>query len=335
MESSRQTAGRSHGPSAAERQWRQALRTAGYDVAPTTIPVHPSQLNRLQADKAAAERAYRAFVAAEPDNLMGLDGLAFLLQHRGALAEAVQVRRQRFTAEARSRGIPEDQVPAVAAFLAASLGDGPTPSAVPPAYVTTAFDEAAASYDEHLVERLIYRGPQLLYDAVLHVLGADPTGLNILDLGCGTGLAGRALRPIAKRLAGIDLSGQMLRHAHASGDYDALQQAEIIDFLRATDEQFDLVVAADVLNYFGDLSPVFGGVAARLRPDGLFAMTVEMGESRPVRLRGPLRRFQHSQTHLREASAGAGVQERLLDAVVLRHEKGEPVHAWRGVWQLA
>lgn len=335
MESGREVETRSKGPSAAEREWRQALRAAGYEVAPTTIPVHPSQLNRMQADKAAAERAYRRFVAAEPDNLMALDGLAFLLQHRGQLLEAAQVRRQRFTAEARNLGLSEDEVPAVAAFLAASLGDGDVPGAAPESYVAAIFDKAAATFDEQLVNRLEYRGPQLLGEALSQVLGARAAGLHILDLGCGTGLMGTALRPLARRLSGVDLSGAMLARAQTSGVYDELCHAEIITYLSTHEEQFDLIVAADVLNYFGDLSPVFRAIARRLRPGGRCAVTVEMGESQRIRLRGSLRRFQHSRAHLADAAGAAGLKEQVMEAVVLRMEKGEPVNAWLGVWEKA
>lgn len=325
---------RATGPSPAEREWRDGLRAAGYQVAATNIRVHPSQLIHPAGDKRGAEVAYRQFVSAEPDNLMGLDGLAFLLQHRGAWDEAKQVRRQRYAAEARNLGVPEDEIPAAVDFMAASLGDGPMPAVAPAAYVAHMFDDAADSYDDRLVNGLGYQGPQLLTDAIQATIRPQSGELEILELGCGTGLAGQRLRPFAKRLSGIDLSGEMLRRARDRQIYDDLAQSEIVQFLSGSSRRFDLIVAVDVLNYIGDLNPVFAGMTRCLRQNGHCAVTVESREDVEYRLRGT-RRYQHSRAYLEDCARIAGLTLQSLDQVVLRREQGEPVAAWRGVWQLS
>ncbi|MBK6472076.1 MAG: methyltransferase domain-containing protein [Betaproteobacteria bacterium] len=115
---------------------------------------------------------------------------------------------------------------------------------------------------------------------------ADPDGFDAaLDLGCGTGLCGPLLRPLARHLTGLDLSAAMLGRARATGVYDRLEQADAAQFLAAISERFDLVVAADVLIYIGDPGPLFAA-AQRAMQRGLFAFTVEAadnGEAGPVR----------------------------------------------------
>jgi len=323
---------RSKGPSAAERAWRDALRQAGYQVAPTSIAVHPSQLNNPAADKRGAEAAYAEFVAAEPDNLMALDGLAFLLQHRGDWPGSLAVRRQRYAVEARQLGVAEQNIASVVDFLASSLGDGAAPVAVPQAYVAALFDDTAACYDEHLTGNLEYRGPDLLQRAVADVLGPQAAGLDILDLGCGTGLAGVPFRPIARRLTGVDLSQRMLERARERGIYDELHQSEIVAFVHATEQRHDLIIAADVFNYLGDLSPVLSGAARVLRGGGWLAVTIESGIDGDFRLRGK-RRYQHGRHYLERTAQAAGLAACRIEEVELRQEMGEPVRAWCGVWQ--
>src|SRR5690348_4724110 len=98
-----------------------------------------------------------------------------------------------------------------AAVRLARLGVLP-PVAMPTAYIRSLFDGYAPGFEDSLVGRLGYRGPDLLVDALARA--APLTTLNsVLDLGCGTGLAGAAIRPHAKRLTGVDLSPRMLQAA--------------------------------------------------------------------------------------------------------------------------
>ena len=111
---------------------------------------------------------------------------------------------------------------------------------------------------------------------------------HMLDLGCGTGLAGMAFRPLVRRLTGIDLSPAMVARARAKQVYDRLDTDDLVQFLAAEQSNggvYDLVVAADVFVYLFDLAPVATAVAKVLRPDGLFAFTVENPRRRRCRAR--------------------------------------------------
>ena len=194
--------------------------------------------------------------------------------------------------------------------------------ALPAAYVAALFDDYAPRFDSHLVEGLGYRGPAVLLDA-LHEAGAPPRFGRVLDLGCGTGLMGRAIRPRADRLMGVDLSPAMIEVAAATGLYDDLAVDALESTLaRHAAGSLDLTLAADVFVYCGDLHPVVAAATAALAPGGLLAFTAQRGnDSEPVRLGDDLR-VSHSAGHLRGAIEAAGLLVRHLADVSTRRENG-------------
>jgi predicted TPR repeat methyltransferase len=99
----------------------------------------------------------------------------------------------------------------------------------------------------------------------------------VLDLGCGTGLCGRALRQhlAVGHLEGIDLSATMARAAQDSGAYDAVTTGDMVQTLRSSPRRVDLVLAADVFIYLGDLQPVFEALRGVLVPGGWLCFSVE------------------------------------------------------------
>jgi predicted TPR repeat methyltransferase len=151
------------------------------------------------------------------------------------------------------------------------------------------------------------------------------TGLDVLELGCGTGLAGPDLRRRAARLVGIDLSPDMVAHAQETHAYDRLEVAEITEWLtRADPQQFDLIAACDTMIYFGDLRQVFAPASKRLRPGGTLALTVERGEGAPFRLTDS-GRYVHAESHIREAARDAGFTVASVGENLIRYEYGEAV----------
>jgi predicted TPR repeat methyltransferase len=141
----------------------------------------------------------------------------------------------------------------------------------PPGYVEAHFDAFAERFDYQLVEMLNYAAPA---DLAALLSGRFERAL---DLGCGTGLAAESLAQLADHLTGVDLSGGMLARAAERGGYDDLVKAEAQDFLESHPDSFDLVFAADVLIYFGDLKALFDAVAKALAPGGCFAFSTESG----------------------------------------------------------
>jgi predicted TPR repeat methyltransferase len=205
-----------------------------------------------------------------------------------------------------------------ARFLLAGLGEGPAPARAPAAYVRELFDAFAPRFDAELEGALAYRTPALL--AALLAPGARG---RVLDLGCGTGLSGAALKPFAQRLEGLDLSPRMLDAAREKRLYDALHEADLLDFLPKRRAAYDLIAAADVLNYLGDLAPVFAAIRAALKPQGEAVFSLESGEAAVILGEGL--RFRHHPAHAATLAEAAGFAVERQDAATLRRERGEEV----------
>lgn len=205
--------------------------------------------------------------------------------------------------------------------LAFALG---APARLEADFVRGLFDGFAESYDDHMRRRLRYRGPERVKEALETTGGLPPGGLDILDLGCGTGLMGEVLRPFARRLDGIDLSPGMIDKARERGFYDSLRVAEMLEALAAESVSRDLVVAADALVYLGDLMAVFRAAALALKPGGHFAGTVEESTGPAVDLQ-PSRRFRHSRGHIAACAAAAGLELAFLESASYREENMIPV----------
>jgi predicted TPR repeat methyltransferase len=221
-----------------------------------------------------------------------------------------------------------------AAGRLALLQRGPTLGALSPAYVARLFDDYAPRFEAHLTGELLYRGPELIV-AALERLDATRRFSRCLDLGCGTGLAGAAVRGRVDTLLGVDLSPGMIARARDAGLYDALEVGDAIAFLASQPAGVaDLVVAADVLPYMGDIAPLFAAGGRALAPDGLFVVSVEAVEGETYEL-GRSMRFAHSEAYLRAVSTSAGLRPRLMTNAIVRREAGLGVAGWIWLFQSA
>jgi len=179
-------------------------------------------------------------------------------------------------------------------------------------------------YEHNMCEDLDYRAPQVLWAALDSELRGKGN-LEMLDLGCGTGLAAMHLRPAAGTLTGIDLSPEMIAHAEKKDLYDALEVAEITHWLgKADPRSFDVMVACDTLIYFGDLSQVLVPAARILREGGLIGFTVERDLSPGYHLTDS-GRYSHSSHHITDSASAAGLVVKNISSALLRYEYGEEV----------
>jgi predicted TPR repeat methyltransferase len=218
------------------------------------------------------------------------------------------------------------------AHIRAQIESGRTAPRHPESFVRHLFDQFSADYDARMLGRLGYAAPAILRDLANMFWGHDPKPRATLDLGCGTGLSGKAFARLAQPLAGVDLSPKMLHAARATGLYETLVEADIETWLMAAAPQsFDTVIAADVFVYLGDLDRVFAGVARVLRPSGEFLFTVERNDAADWGL-GERRRYRHGEAYLRRLAHKHGFEPASLIAATLRHDAGEPIEGWAALF---
>jgi predicted TPR repeat methyltransferase len=184
--------------------------------------------------------------------------------------------------------------------LAALRGEIVKHQACPAVYTRELFDQYADTFEESLV-RLHYSLPKRIADLLRgngnapllgnvwssRLLGASAQKpVMTLDCGCGTGWVGDCLQKVfgkAMELYGVDLSPKMVAHARSKcfqqvPVYRRVACADCIHYLHDEEKKgsrFDLIVAADMAPYIGNLEPFL--IAARncLRKDGLLIFTVE------------------------------------------------------------
>jgi predicted TPR repeat methyltransferase len=211
-----------------------------------------------------------------------------------------------------------------AALHLARLGARPD-APMSPAYVRHLFDQYAPRFDEALTEGLAYRGPQLLRDRIAALRGPGMRFARMLDLGCGTGLVGAALRPHCDVIAGVDLSANMVDIARRKGIYDELAVGDMTEWLAAQPATCsDLIVAADAFVYLADIAPICCAAIRVLARDGLFAFTLETHSGRGVVL-GEKLRYAHSSEYVCDTIQEAGASLVMLDPLSTRIESGAPV----------
>lgn len=264
----------------------------------------------------AARRSMESAITLEPRLTARHHQAALICRTNGDEAGAlIQLRRAHDL-------MPDD---ASVRYMLQACAEPAAVSRAPDDYLAEHFDRFSAHFDDQLREHLEYRTPELLVEAVRAALGAQDGTLDVLDAGCGTGLCGPLLRPLSRTLTGVDLSGGMLRLAAQRGSYDELAEEELTAFLQAHPAAYDLVLAADVLVYFGDLEPIVRAAAAALRPAGLLAFSVECAEDCVPGYRlATSGRFSHAHDHVVAACASVGLAAELKRSI-LRLETGRPV----------
>lgn len=309
----------------AQRRFDEAH--AAYERAMALNPRHVNALNNMgllyaeQGNRAGAITYYVKALELLPGDSSARRLLGTTYYAMGRIADAGEVYRQWLEQE------PDH--PTAKHMYAACTGQG-VPERAPDDYVEQAFDHFAESFESVLNERLNYKAPQLCADMLARHLPPSQRQYVMLDAGCGTGLCGPLMAPWAKVLAGVDLSKGMLDRAQTKGVYSDLYKAELTEFLTLSPRQWDVVVSADTLCYFGDLAKVIAATAGSLKPGGTLVFTVEAlpaDASLPHQIQ-PHGRYAHHQQHVVEVLSAAGLNLLDMEAVILREEGGKPVNGW-------
>ncbi len=262
--------------------------------------------------------AYRQAVMLRPFHFDSYRRLGAALYGWGRIDEAAEVYRKWQSLD------PEN--PLARHLLSACTGEG-VPSRASDDTVRNIFEGFADSFDQ-ILEGLQYRAPSLVGQAAADLLGAPGARMDILDAGCGTGLCGEHVKPFARRLVGVDLSLEMLKRAGGRRLYDELIMGELTAFVGAVPAAWDLIVSADTLVYFGDLSGAMAAAHRGLRPGGSIVFTLERAADADAcqgfRI-NPHGRYSHTEAYVRQVLSGARLEPRQVSHVHLRLELKKPV----------
>ncbi|NIY74903.1 methyltransferase domain-containing protein [Thalassospira sp. HF15] len=267
-------------------------------------------------DHVAAIDVARAALAADRDWDEAHFTLGDIYQGAGETENAIEAFRQYLMLD------PTDRMGAEVRLTL--LGAAALRDRLPPDYVRALFDDYAPRFEISLRDRLGYRGPELLFEAIRPYLPEMLQPLKVLDLGCGTGLVAELFAGHVDSIDGIDLSPRMINRARDKGLYSTLVAGDITDMPAELNANYCLMIAADVFNYLGDLAPALRAAHARMKPGGLIVFSLEHGEIFPFDL-GPGQRFRHHRRAIGEWLTECGFAVLSDTMGVLRQEKGNPV----------
>lgn len=270
-------------------------------------------------DFAAAADVMAQALELAPEWPAGLDRLGLYREAAGDLAGAIEAWRTLAAKDGEGMFGAALKLAVHGAALPSHRTEAP--------YVAALFDAYAERFDTALLQQLAYRVPELLWSRIRSVLDVEPVPAlaHAIDLGCGTGLMGERLRRCVSHLTGIDLSAGMIAEARRKGLYDDLVEGEILDVLSGIGYAADLVTAADVFVYCGDLPPIFAAVAPKMAPGGLFAFSLELHEGNEPCILRPSLRYAHSQQATLDALQSAGFSVISAEEEALREDRGEPM----------
>ena len=330
---------------------------AAYERAIAIDPGHANAHNnrgvvlRALGRPVEAEEAYRTAIRVNPEHSDAYNNLGVLLNSQKRPREAAvcfskvitfrpkdpEARRLLALAhctlgevdkavEVFEEWLEEEPDHPIARHMLAACSGRDVPPRASDAYIEKTFDSFAASFDSKLA-KLSYRAPALVGEMLAHSGVEASKSLAVLDAGCGTGLCGPLVEPYARRLVGVDLSGGMLAQAQARGIYDKLVKSELVAYLRDAAGEFDVIVSADTLVYFGPLEEVVAAAANALRPGGRLIFTVEEqlgGEAVAGYSISPHGRYCHARRYLERVLEDANLRPEIIPSE-LRLEAGEPV----------
>lgn len=190
-------------------------------------------------------------------------------------------------------------------------------------YVRTLFNSYANHYDVHLTTTLGYAVPKCIHDVLVSAIKLSPKQ-KIIDLGCGTGLTAELLLPYQVSLTGVDVSEAMLKVAAEKKVYDQLINNDLLTFLQSYTWQYDGIIMADVLPYFGELHSIFSLITHIMQKSSWLIFTVEKGYKQDYEMLAS-GRFIHCNKYIVQLLQEAKLKILKQQAVILRTQDTQPV----------
>jgi len=179
---------------------------------------------------------------------------------------------------------------------------GNTSKEPPKEYVKNLFDDYAERFNDSLVEKLQYKLPFIIKELIFKLNNTKSKFKKVIDLGCGTGLAGPDLSEVSDNLTGIDLSANMIDKARKLDIYDSLIVGDIVEKLELLEEKYDLFVALDVFIYIGEPTAFFNAVRKCCNNNSLFIFSIETQEDEGYSLLKSSR-YAHSDNYILDVAS--------------------------------
>jgi predicted TPR repeat methyltransferase len=285
------------------------------------LAIIESRLNQKQQ----AVKHYQTILQISPSHFPALNNIAILYLEKQNLDAAKHYFQQALKQQPDNESIKHT--------LNAITGKNSS-SHAPQDYIKNLFDGYADHFEQHLREGLNYRVPELLKENVEQKLKTKASSLHILDLGCGTGLCGEVFKPLAKHLVGVDLSPKMIAIAKQKDLYNELIVSDNLEYLTNTNEKFDLLLAADVLPYQGDLNIIFPACHKTLKEKGLFAFSAEIhsGKNFSMQTSG---RFCHSKQYIKQLAKKIGFKVLSIKTEATRLQQDQALRGYIFILQKA
>lgn len=211
-----------------------------------------------------------------------------------------------------------------ASFILEALQQTSTPVKMPSSFISSLFDHYAPHYEKHLTDTLHYQVPQQLLALLCSSYHPKTKSLSILDIGCGSGLMADTLFDYGQTIDGIDLSESMIQCCKQKGLYQNLWVNDFctVDSLGC----YDLLVAADVLPYIGNLETLLQQVNLHLHPGAYFLFSAEKSfEAAHFSLQKTIR-YAHHPDYIRHSLQQAGFTLVSDENAILRQQKGQDLH---------
>lgn len=267
-------------------------------------------------------KALNCFEKIEPEDSFYIDTLnniATIFMKLNKTADAIEYYQQVLALK------PQD---AQASYMLSALLQKQQPDAAPSVYLKNLFDNYAVYYEKHMLEVLKYSLPTLILKSFTETK-ADSLTLkkyHILDLGCGTGLVAKEFQPYADCLVGVDISEKMLFYAKKQQLYQQLYQADLLEFLQTDPHTYDLIMAADVFVYHGNLSGIFSCLPTHLKPDSLFIFSIEeLEHSKEDYHLQTTARYAHHPDYIQSLAQQYGFQVIKSDKIQTRMHNHQPI----------
>jgi predicted TPR repeat methyltransferase len=206
-----------------------------------------------------------------------------------------------------------------------TLANGGTPATQPVSVFKEIFDSSADLYDQHMVRSLRYQLPKQIAQRIIERY--PDLKLNLLDLGCGTGLLGVCLGRINGALVGVDVSTPMIEQAARHQLYDRFHTVNLLDALAETpDSLYQVIAACDVFIYVGELRQAIANAHRILVAGGhlMFSCETALETEADLVLR-PSMRYAHKRSHIQALCQAAGLVDVSIEDTDLRLENNQAV----------